>query len=502
MVLDFNEYGDCITPEGEKGTVELYNVVTKGSLDTGLWNVLETKDKSIKQIMQNRDKSTREIEEDYYGSVKELSIDNPLMKEAVELQHDLKKLHSMQNAYNSMVASARRSIQSLPGTIERKIRKKESIEEDLAVRSPYLKGDAFFIEIRGETIKKRKEAGEMIIAIAESLRRQVKEKNHREVMKEKIGRYAGFEIGIEAGNQFGEIVPRLVAYGKYQYSTEFKKDPDPVGLINSFNYALYHQLDEMHASVSKEIATCQKNLEEYHVLVDKKFEHGEEIVKKELRQSEVIELLAKENEKQKEASVSFPWNTLSQMSFKEIREACEEFSRATSISVSPHEREITIATIEDIRKDISEQFSVILPSSILVKIQETSIAGNMKLDQAHLMICETIRSHEKAGYLWELDVPQAGVYARYGLSDGKMNNSIVVRRVEDSGKESFEAYRIQSGREKYLGAENSFDAMKKRVEQYVVCLLVRDKVNDINLEKKSKTSHTVHDKRESYGMEL
>ena len=81
-------------PGNKTGELEIYNMVTKGSLDTGLWQAIETKAASIRQVMDGSDKTTRQIDENYFGSVKELSIDNPLMKEAVELDHSIRKLRS------------------------------------------------------------------------------------------------------------------------------------------------------------------------------------------------------------------------------------------------------------------------------------------------------------------------------------------------------------------------------------------------------------------------
>ena len=104
-------------PGNNTGELEVYNMVTKGSLDTGLWHVLETKAALIRQIMDGSDKVSREITEDYYGSVKELSIDNPLMKEAVELDHAIRKLRSMERGHHSEIAYANLVLHGIPKEI-------------------------------------------------------------------------------------------------------------------------------------------------------------------------------------------------------------------------------------------------------------------------------------------------------------------------------------------------------------------------------------------------
>ena len=132
------------------GTLDVYNMVTKGSLDTGLWNVLETKAMAIRQVMDGSDKTTREIEENYYGSVKELSIDNPLMKEAIELDHAIKKLKSLQKGFRNEVANAARQLKLLPSETERLRQEVEKIRNDISLRAPEPKGDEFFMVVNGK----------------------------------------------------------------------------------------------------------------------------------------------------------------------------------------------------------------------------------------------------------------------------------------------------------------------------------------------------------------
>ena len=76
-------------PGNKTGELLIYNLVTKGVLIPD-YGMLQTKADSIRQIMDGSDKFTRQIEENYFSSVKELSIDNNLMKEAVELDHAIK----------------------------------------------------------------------------------------------------------------------------------------------------------------------------------------------------------------------------------------------------------------------------------------------------------------------------------------------------------------------------------------------------------------------------
>ena len=174
------------------GTLDVYNMVTKGSLDTGLWNVLETKAIAIRQVMDGSDKGTREIEENYYGSVKELSIDNPLMKEAIELDHAIKKLKSLQKGFRNEVASAARQLSLLPSETKRLGEETEKIRKDISLRAPEAKGEEFTMVISGREYRERREAGLELIKAAKLLNEKART-SQKEVEK-MIGSYAGYPL--------------------------------------------------------------------------------------------------------------------------------------------------------------------------------------------------------------------------------------------------------------------------------------------------------------------
>ena len=105
-------------------------MVTKGSLSMGC-NVLETKALAI-------------CRRTHYGSVKELSIDNPLMKEAIELDHAIKKLKSLQKGF-------RNELKLLPSETERwPTGGREDRGRHIPEGAVSLKGDEFFMVVNGK----------------------------------------------------------------------------------------------------------------------------------------------------------------------------------------------------------------------------------------------------------------------------------------------------------------------------------------------------------------
>ena len=132
--------------------------------------------------MDGSDKSTREIEENYYGSVKELSIDNPLMKEAIEPDHAIKKLKSLQKGFRNEVANAARQLKLLPSETERLRQEVEKIRADISLRAPVPKGDEFLMVVNGKEYRERREAGQELIKVAKLLNEKARS-SRKEVQK-------------------------------------------------------------------------------------------------------------------------------------------------------------------------------------------------------------------------------------------------------------------------------------------------------------------------------
>ena len=206
-------------PGNKTGELEVYNLVTKGSLDTGLWNVLETKANSIRQVMDGSDKTTRQIEESYFGSVKELSIDNELMKESVELDHSLRKLKSQQRSFVNEVAHSHRMMQALPAEIEKEKSQIVKINQDIKVRQPEAKGDEFKMILDGKLFAERKESGTHIKAAAQTLFLQAKVIGNN--IEKNIGSYAGMNLILRTTLHDPYTIGRLSASGpNFRYSAE------------------------------------------------------------------------------------------------------------------------------------------------------------------------------------------------------------------------------------------------------------------------------------------
>jgi len=264
MVVDFDSNGNGITPHSKKGTVLIYNMVTKGSLDTGLWHVLETKNNSIQQIMNCDNNTIRELTEDYYGSVKELSIDNPLMKEAVELNHEIKQLKNQFKAHNAMISEINRKMVQLPKSITSLQKKLILVQEDKLRRVKNIRGESFTIKIEGNNYNKRNEAGAKILSIIENAKIQINDENKAELTRKNIGNFAGFDLGVYV-SRIGKNCydSRVYVSGNYKYSAQVKDDQNSSGLMVSLTNAVIKDIDFYDISLKREIAEKQKYIDEY-----------------------------------------------------------------------------------------------------------------------------------------------------------------------------------------------------------------------------------------------
>jgi len=489
-------------PGNKTGELEIYNLVTKGSLDTGLWNVLETKANSIRQVMDGSDKNTREIDENYYGTVKDLSIDNELMKEAVELDHSLKKLRSYERSFNNDIAHIHRRIQLLPSEIEKAEDYLRKINQDLSLRQPEAKGDKFSITIGDKVFLERKEAGEVIKKVASSLFLQAKAAG-KEIEKE-IGSYSGFPVLIKSTMHDPYSIARIVARApNFCYSSEIRSDSDPSRLCVSFHSQLYKSMDKMLENSKSNIEQLKNNLSEYSVKASAVFPKAEELKAKEARYIDVMTLLKKEAEKapkQEENHYNIPWKLIGSMPPEDVKKCVQAFYDNIKIEQSSTEKGIKTGT--DIANFIKKSHNFSLPPSIIAQLDAGISSGDLQPEATFAFVADSIEQFRIQGYSWRNSNIPNGTYSAYCIDQSNVSVGDICVRSRNIDKEpAFEAFRIcDNNTFKYLGTEKDFAAIQSRVEQYVLSLFVRDKINEtISI---ANSPLKVQEERAVYGVDI
>lgn len=95
--------GRILRKGNENATVEIYRYTTDGSFDAYSWQLLEAKQKMIRDILSGSmpKRMCEEIDDIVlnYAEVKALAIGNPLLKERVEIANELSRLYTLQKKF-------------------------------------------------------------------------------------------------------------------------------------------------------------------------------------------------------------------------------------------------------------------------------------------------------------------------------------------------------------------------------------------------------------------
>ena len=467
-------------PGNKTGELEIYNMVTKGSLDTGLWQVLETKAASIRQVMDGSDKTTRQIDENYFGSVKELSIDNPLMKEAVELDHSIRKLRSLERSHANEVSNACRKLQALPNEVEKEMEKVEKLKVDISLRQPEPKGDAFRMVYQGKEYSERKDVGALIKQEASTLYLQAKGKG--EDIEKMVGEYAGMPLMIKTTRASGFEIARLYAVGKnFRYGADIKPESDPVGLLTSFSRHVFTDPDKLLANTQEGLAIKQKSALELEKISNTPFLKADELKTKSERYTEVMKALEEQSKsKANEPTVQndINWYRLKGMSPDEVKRTVDQFIAANSIEEIKKEPEkaFELKTAGDINVVIQQKFGYTMPKPIEAQIEEAIQNNRIKPDHACSFVESMFKETQKR-YQWNnLQLP--GFEAIYSKGEKLEQGDILIKVAQNAKPEQpkiYEASRMSDSiNQKFLGADDSLNSLKLRVEAFAVSSEIKD----------------------------
>jgi hypothetical protein len=450
------------------GTLDVYNMVTKGSLDTGLWNVLETKAIAIRQVMDGSDKGTREIEENYYGSVKELSIDNPLMKEAIELDHAIKKLKSLQKGFRNEVASAARQLSLLPSETKRLGEETEKIRKDISLRAPEAKGEDFVMVISGREYRERREAGLELIKAAKLLNEKART-SQKEVEK-MIGSYSGYPLLIRANglwdNQFAEI---CVKGQYYAYGADVRVDSDPVGVIRSFHHSVYKGMDsklDYHEKMLKSREATRPGLEK---MASGEFGKTAELEEKETRYKMLVEALQAHNELNRDSSneCQIDWEGLEAWPADKVKEEIERYLNSiATVMVARKDVEVP-SIVEKVLEETKKLYGLELPPMLQLNIDKAINEDCLGAKKAMDIIVGAIGDFDSKGPTW-IEGNGDGLAGSYARNKGIVRAGDVLIRKTMEG-EKYGAYLVTSGGlEKYLGGEGNLSSLRERVRRFYV----------------------------------
>jgi len=322
--------GRLYRPGNETGSIEIYNCATKGSLDTRLYSILESKQKMIDQIMSG-DKSVREFEEDYFSSVKELSLENEFVREKIELEQSIKRLKYQEYAHDTSVAKAHRDIKDFTESITNATNSYDKIKQDVERRVPEdtVKADSFRMVLDGTSYDKRKDAGTYIKEAVNA------DWNARKLMTERdIGHYAGYDLKL-----YTSCKPSLIDNAHYleafvslkdtnnTYCISIRSIDDPVGLCTKLHNVIYNEMDKNVQAAKQRIDGLNYRHESNLQFINTSFEKKDELRSAQQRLNAVDNILNEQqrNEKQIVREDKFPWDKLDNMAPEEIHKTAVDY---------------------------------------------------------------------------------------------------------------------------------------------------------------------------------
>jgi N12 class adenine-specific DNA methylase len=452
------------------GTLDVYNMVTKGSLDTGLWNVLETKAIAIRQVMDGSDRATREIEENYYGSVKELSIDNPLMKEAIELDHAIKKLKSLQKGFRNEVANASRQLKLLPSETDRLKEEVEKIRGDISLRAAESKGDDFLMVLNGKERRERREAGLELIKLSKLLNE--KARGSRKEAQKEVGSYAGFPLTIRATGLWDNHFAEIYAQGKHNsYGAEVRSDSDPVGLIRSLHHSIYRGMENKLLSCERMLASKEATRPGLEKMASSRFTKAVELEQKEARYKEAVEAIQEHNEKHLARASEYPfdWETLDEWSVEKVALEAQRYLGGTSTIMIAKKSEELAPSSSSIGQRVRNLYAIELPESLLKSIDEKMCGGKLKPQRAMEIVESAIRDFAARGPRWN-EGNGDGLLGSYRRSEGGASvGDILIKKASGPDRQTYKAFLVnRDGSEKCLGSDGNLLAVKERARRFYI----------------------------------
>src|ERR1051326_5682844 len=147
--------------------------LTEASFDAYMWQTLETKAKFIAQVMTGESDLRRIEDVDgaalTYAEVKAIASGNPMVIEKANVDAEVARLTRLRTQHVETQFRIRTQVRHLNEEVPRLEKRLEEIRNDILFRQEH-HGDAFAIQIDGQTIRDRGIAGELLIRQADRVR--------------------------------------------------------------------------------------------------------------------------------------------------------------------------------------------------------------------------------------------------------------------------------------------------------------------------------------------
>lgn len=259
--------------------------VTERSFDLYLWNLLCYKLSMINAVLMG-DPSIREISDNdgvslSYAEVKALTAGNPLILEKARTEVEIAGLRRARSVFLDRQVRARADRNDMPRRLALAEDMLAAARADLARRAE-TSGDAFLIQVSGETYARRTDAGA-------ALRRTIEEACHASRARETvtIGSFAGFEL-------LAVVHPRmntsLILRGERDYEQELQLFQSPLGLVQSLE-GIPRRLDAVLAHHQQQVDHLRLQIDQLQAVTDGEYPQEQKLAALEERLIEITRSL-------------------------------------------------------------------------------------------------------------------------------------------------------------------------------------------------------------------
>lgn len=251
--------------------VSIYRYVTENTFDSYSWQLLEQKQRFISQIMTSKTpvRSADDIDEAVlsYAEVKALAAGNPKIKERMELDVEVNKLIVLKAEHKNRTYRLQEQVSTrLPEQIKAMELRIQGYEADVKASVSFIDAD-FAMTINGAVYDEKKDAGEMILALAKQVHK---------INGQVIGSYGGFKMTINADSLF-RVEPYIQLRGTITHTVHLGDDVH--GNITRLDNAIKGLPDQLERC-QQELEGVKTQLEKAKSEVDKPFAQAFELKEK------------------------------------------------------------------------------------------------------------------------------------------------------------------------------------------------------------------------------
>jgi hypothetical protein len=260
--------------------IEINRYATKQTLDSRMWQTIETKARFIEQVRKGNTKQ-REIEDlgaesANAAEMKAASSGNPLILEEMELRRKLRTLEQAEEEHDREQFRIRDAIRREKSIVERGKDRLLKYAQD--VKKAKAAPKDFTMTVNGQKIDKQKAAGQEILAEAAKM-------SDAGTESKAIGSYAGFDMTLEnvTGTRFV-----LTLDGAMEHQVDIKdiSDADPTGLARRVTNTI-SAIDAEAKQAAKRVSQAEKDLPQLEEQVGE-WDQADELAKVKARHQLVI----------------------------------------------------------------------------------------------------------------------------------------------------------------------------------------------------------------------